>query len=182
MLGPYSHMPLGPGPGGGGGGSSLTEEASGMDAAADVVGTIRCAGCGGTAGDYLGPPDLSNACSWCGGRLPLCDPCARAVSFSAIGESGGGGGGVTVDEMIAAEAVCCCACARLVCSGPECSTRCSNMSCEVCTCAVGPPLYLEFWVVWTVCCIVNRTSGVGRAGTTIYILLGDTTITKYETL
>ncbi|CAM9195020.1 unnamed protein product, partial [Ectocarpus sp. 13 AM-2016] len=134
MLGSYSHVPLGHG-----GGSGLAEGASGMDAAAEMVGTIRCAGCGGAAGDYLGPPDLSNACSWCGGRLPLCDHCARAVSFSAIGESGGGGGGggdgVSVDEMIAAEAVCCCACARLVCSGPECSTRCSNMSCETVFCS-----------------------------------------------
>ncbi|CAB1099858.1 unnamed protein product [Ectocarpus sp. CCAP 1310/34] len=139
MLGPYSHVPLGPGgPGGpgGGAGSGLAEGASGMDAAAEMVGTIRCAGCAGAAGDYLGPPDLSNACSWCGGRLPLCDRCARAVSFSAIGETGGGGGdGVSGDEMIAAEAVCCCGCARLVCSGPECSTRCSNTSCETVFCS-----------------------------------------------
>lgn len=91
--------------------------------AAAGTGTIPCAGCAGTAGDYLAPPDLSTPCCRCGGGLPLCRRCA------AISAGGGAGGGA--EEMNLEEAIMCTACARFVCAEPGCSTRCSDMECEV---------------------------------------------------
>lgn len=91
-------------------------------------GTIRCAGCAGTAGDYLEPPDLSTPCCRCGGGLPLCCRCAGVRAGDDADADGGGGG---AESLNLAEAISCASCSRSVCAAPGCSVRCSDKDCEV---------------------------------------------------
>eukprot|EP00903_Cladosiphon_okamuranus_P010591 g10015.t1 len=105
---------------------------AGLAAAGGGGGTIPCAGCAGTAGDFLEPPDLSNPCFRCSGGLPLCRRCAAIGA--GIGGSGADAGGGAKETSLE-KAIMCTACASFVCSEPACSTRCSDVECETQFCS-----------------------------------------------
>lgn len=122
--------------------SAAAVGAAGYGGSDDGGGTVRCAKCAETAGDYLEPPDLSTLCCRCGGGVPLCRTCAAIAG-------GDGPAAATIAEVIG-----CFSCGRVVCPAAGCSTRCSNESCEVgvvlCCCLGGggsPRVwFLLFWL------------------------------------
>lgn len=138
-----------------------TAAAAGTDTG---TGTIPCAGCAGTAGDYLEPPDLSTPCCRCGGGLPLCRRCAAVGA--GIGGAGADGAG-SIEETKLEEAIVCASCAGFVCSTSGCSARCSDIKCEVGMGVLARCGVRVFVARFTPClCTSRRTPGVSRAART----------------